>query len=305
MLLLTVLFSAVLPLSVRADSGKTLRLICEAGNTQVEWMHWSIYKVGERRGQEIILTGRFADYPVDLNNLTENTVGAAAKALESFVIGDALPADAQGDTDAEGIVEFYGLDAGIYLAVPQKAMAQEKMYISAPLLTELSEDGAAVLPKIYQTAILSGKSGRMSVKKIWLGDEGAEESRPVNVTVDLYKDTEYYDTVTLNDENNWEFRWEHLDENAEWYVVEREIPRDYTVLIGADSKQFLIQNLFRRPAVTTTTGISQTTVTTTVPAGSGTKLPQTGQSWQPVYFLAFGGIALILLGLYLKKRSHE
>lgn len=301
MLLFSLLFAAVLPVSVRADSGQTLRLICGDGSVQIENMYWSIYKVGERQGNEIILTGPFADYPVDVSNVTEENISSIAKTLESFVVGDAIPETAHGYTDANGVVEFSGLDAGIYLAIPTKVNENEKTYISAPLLAELTENGEAVLPKIYTTGTLAGTNGRMAVKKVWLSDENATVSRPVDVTVDLYKDTEYYDTVTLDASNNWEYQWENLDEDAEWIVVERKIPREYTVLIEANSKQFLIKNMFREPAVTTEPSPAQTTA----PAQTGFKLPQTGQSWQPVFLLAGGGMICTLLGLYLKKRSHE
>ena len=37
----------------------------------------------------------------------------------------------------------------------------------------------------------------------------------------------------------------------------------------------------------------------------GTKLPQTGQLWWPVPLLTVGGLALVALGLGLKKRQRH
>ncbi len=82
---------------------------------------------------------------------------------------------------------------------------------------------------------------------------------------------ELADTVTLNEANNWQYRWESLDDASEWVTVEREIPVHYEVMIDRNMKQFLIRNTYKAPATVTTaaTTAPPETVTTAV-----TKTPE-------------------------------
>ena len=79
-----------------------------------------------------------------------------------------------------------------------------------------------------------------------------------------------YDTVTLNEANNWEYRWYELDSRFEWRVVERKIPVDYEVRIEYNETQYLIRN---RHNTITDWGeyINVTTTTTQPPVITGTE----------------------------------
>ena len=143
--------------------------------------------------------------------------------------------------------------------------------------------------------------------------------RPVYVTVDLFKNGELFDTVTLNEENNWQFFWDELDPEAEWRVAEREIPVKYDVIVDYNSTQYLIKNTYNPSRKTgggtatqtttttsTTTSVTSTT-TTTAPVTTTTtpKLPQTGQLWWPVVPLAAGGVVMLVLGVSLPKKKED
>ncbi|MBP3267295.1 MAG: hypothetical protein J6M07_03080, partial [Ruminococcus sp.] len=82
-----------------------------------------------------------------------------------------------------------------------------------------------------------------------------------------------FDTVTLNEENNWQHRWSSLENEYDWKVVERKIPVDYEVRIEYNETQYLIRNRHKtvmdwgevtRPVTTTTT-----TTTTAPPVITG------------------------------------
>ena len=86
------------------------------------------------------------------------------------------------------------------------------------------------------------------VIKLWQDD--VQELRPSEVVIELLKDGKLYDTVTLNEKNNWRHTWRGLPEyNADgskiaWRVTER-VPKNYTVRITRDGVTFLVTNTYR------------------------------------------------------------
>lgn len=315
------LMSFIMPHSSTAEAKASVTLVCAQDSVQVSDMSWKIYKVGERRNEGFVLTGEFSRYPVDMRALDTDTVRGIAQALESFIIGDRISPEAEGITDSDGTVVFDGLDKGLYLAVAKKVNKDIVTYLATPLLFEIKEDGSSeeAFPKIYSVITLDGEVTSYTVKKVWVDNDDSYTARPVNVTVDLFKDGELYDTVVLEESVNWQHRWNSLDLGAEWRVVERNIPVKYAVLVDYNSKQFLIKNSYAPDLIigggeyTRTTSTSAvTTSTSTVSAAAtsvtsvtGTGLPQTGQLWWPVIPLAFGGMALICIGLLSGKKNKD
>lgn len=187
-----------------------------------------------------------------------------------------------------------------------------------PLLFEIKENGTAeeAFPKVYSVITLQGEVGSFTVKKVWIDDNDSYLARPVNVTVDLFRDGELYDTVVLDEASDWQYRWNTLDTDAEWRVLERNIPVKYAVLVDYNSKQFLIKNSYAPDIFidggeylkTTTNSAAVSTTSTTVSAATTTQtsgLPQTGQLWWPVFPLVLGGMVLICIGILLKKKNNK
>lgn len=326
-LLLCLLLGQMPALSQAADT-KELRLICEEGYTKVENMLWRLFRIGESRDGQFVLTGQFAGYPVDMKHLTEKNVGAAAMALESFAVGDEIPEADRGYTDKNGTVSFKNLEPGLYLVIPSEVSVDIDTYYSSPVIVEMTaDDDRSILPKVYVTGSLSGSGRQFTVKKVWKDTDKTASVRPVSVTVDLYKNGTKDRTVTLDAGSKWEYTWETEDTKEVWRVVERDIPAGYTVLIEYNTTQYLIENTFgdgddlivtdtnTETTVTTiaetTASTAEATVTTAAQTDEGgdtttvTDLPQTGQPWVPVYGLAGGGIVLILAGLLLKGRANR
>ena len=317
MLCVVMLLASVMPCIHSAEVKASITLVCEQENVRVSDMSWKIYKVGERHSGKFTLTDEFANYPVDMSGLSTENIRGIAQALESFIIGDRIKALAENVTDNDGNVVFEGLDKGLYLAVAKKVQKEPITYMATPLLFEIKEDGSAeeAFPKIYSVITLHGQVSSYTVKKVWADNDDSFKARPVNVTVDLFKDGELYDTVVLDEASNWQHRWNTLDLDAEWRVVERSIPVKYAVLVDYNSKQFLIKNSYapdifidggeytKTTAAVTTTTISTSTSAAATTTGSG--LPQTGQLWWPVLPLALGGITLICIGLLTRKKNGD
>ncbi|MBQ1342145.1 MAG: Cna B-type domain-containing protein, partial [Erysipelotrichaceae bacterium] len=75
----------------------------------------------------------------------------------------------------------------------------------------------------------------VEVKKVWDDKENAEGKRPEEIEVTLYANDEAVETVKLNEENGWTYKWEGLEYSDEEYneisytVKEDKVPEGYTM----------------------------------------------------------------------------
>ena len=119
--------------------------------------------------------------------------------------------------------------------------------------------------------------------KLWK-DEGHENSRPESIEVEIFRNGESYEIVTLSQENNWTYRWTAPADGAQWMVVERNIPEGYTVTVESRSTTFILTN--------------------SIPKDPTPDTPQTGDSTNilsAVVLLNLSGMGLILLGIFRKR----
>ena len=315
--------SAVIPQSIYAEDGKSITLECSKDDTHIEGMRWKLFRAGERAGSEFVLTGEFAECHADLTDMSVENISHAAQTLESFAIARKIEPVAAGETDKNGSLTFGGVTTGLYLAVGYPVEITPYYYEPSPLVLEVSADSSEyhfdAYPKIVKMT-MSDKVSSYTVKKMWIDDNNSFDARPVSITVDLFRDEELYDTVTLNAENNWQYSWLSLETSYQWRVAEREVPDGYEVMIEHNETQFLIRNRHKMVTdggTTTTTTVTTTTVTSTV-TGTGTsktnpptttttkeKIPQTGQLWWPVMPLTIGGLLLVLTGIMLRPKRQE
>ena len=63
--------------------------------------------------------------------------------------------------------------------------------------------------------------------------------------VQLLRDGKVYDTVTLNEGNNWRHTWTGLDDDYTWRVVEYKTPEGYTVTVERQGITFVMTNTWR------------------------------------------------------------
>lgn len=136
------------------------------------------------------------------------------------------------------------------------------------------------------------------VLKVWK-DEGHEKERPKEIEVQLLKDGEVFDTVTLSTSNDWRYTWDELDESFKWTVAEKEL-EDYTVLVTREGTTFVVTNTYDE-------GTPENPEQPENPDQPGNPtLPQTGQLWWPVPVLVAGGLLLIVIGLLRRRgNTHE
>ncbi len=319
----------------------SLTLYYHDGVTPLSGAEFSIYQVAtvDEYGK-LITTKEFSNYNVNIEDSNPEKWKILASTLEGYVLRDKLsPTDSQ-KTNEQGLALFPNegvkLSPGLYLVLGTRHTQNEMFYETLPFMISMpmqDEDAdewnydVAVRPKHVSRSIYEVGATTCRVLKVWK-DEGNEINRPKEVVIQLLRDGEIYDTVTLNDENNWRYRWSDLDIHYQWRIVEKEL-EDYTVEISRDGVTFVITNTCTKEITTEPVATSSPagSVAPSVPGGSvtpsapgssvtpsgsakpiapnGTTLPQTGQLWWPVPLLAAAGLLMILVGLLLFRGTKN
>lgn len=170
----------------------------------------------------------------------------------------------------------------------------------------------------------------LTVNKEWILDDGGEA--PVSVTVELLRNNRVYKEVTLDEDNDWSHTWTRLDGRFNWKVQEADVPDGFTAEVSHRGTIWTITNddlpedpetppeepdepdepdTPEEPGAPDEPGTPDEPDTPDEPGtpdGPDTPdeptLPQTGQSWWPVWALAIAGAILMLAGILVKKRYH-
>lgn len=263
-----------------------------ADKTGFPAVSFSIYRVADiSEAGEYSLTDAFAGYAVSFAELDSSGWRALAQTLDAYAARDGLSPLLTQETGQDGWVRFTGLTPGLYLVSGSQYMADSTLYTPEPMLVSLpglgkngswSYDTEASCK--FDCRETPGKPVSRKVQKVWK-DQGSQNQRPAEISVQLLENGTVVDTVTLNSRNNWEYSWDDLDGTSKWQVVEAQVPQGYTTSVSQEGTVFILTN--SRP-------------TETPP-----KLPQTGLLWWPVPLLACGGLALAATGLILRHRRDN
>lgn len=306
----TILFLLLLVTSV---SAKQTGSVTE--HLPVPGIKFSLYKVGEyiqEEGREYELTKKFADYNVDLTDVSQ------VDTLADYVLRDKITPDYTGETDENGDIYFENLEEAAYLMIGYEKQQGKTIYTPFPVLFSVPQWGEneeliydiEIFGKHDFTKTERPEYGNVKVKKIWK-DDGDPTNRPEDITVQLLKDgepdPEIEDSeVILNEENNWSYIWERLDNRYEWTVLEKEVPPGYKLKIDTTIKDSKTdENLDHMNVVMTNTKTSHTPPPTDLNPPPPTTIVQTGQLWWPVGILAAAGLFFILIGLILIGRKEQ
>ena len=235
------------------------------------------------------LAGGFEELPVELNQVkTQEEWRQVASTLAAYVTALDIAPSAQALTDENGMVQFAQLPLGLYLVEGVRAEREDgycqfdSFVISVPDLDEADAwvyDVVAKPKSVFQQIL--PQEITYTVNKLWK-DEGHAHLRPQSITLELYRDGELVETVTLSAENNWTYSWTTQDDGAVWQVVEANVPDGYTVTMEQREAHFFVTNSYDEP----------------VPP------PETGDiSGTSVYLLMMvgAGLGLIVLGLTARK----
>lgn len=285
---------------------------------ELENVLFQIFKVGDVTGSGVVPTERFAHYHVDLNS--EN----AAQTLAAYVERDNLRPDGEAVTNAKCEAVFGNLGKGVYLTIGEQTKVEDTVYtvmpsmISLPYITDGKEYWDVRAKVKYEKS--TEPETEVSCLKVWKAPEGKEKITYPDVTVQLLKNGDVYDTVVLNGSNNWKYSWTGLEAGPVWSVVEKELGGDYIVDISKNEHTFTITNTIIEPPDTTaptstteptkpsdsTKPTSPTSPTSPAPTTpyNPPDIPQTGQMKWPIPLLSLAGISLILIGILLIRKNR-
>lgn len=259
-----------------AKTAGTLTLICEVKGKPVKGMKWEIYRIGSFDGEKITLEGEFAKFPIDMSDTTASGLADAASTLREYVFTFKVKSDGKGVSKNDGTVSFKYDEDGVYLIAAKNLTDGEVTYIPTPAIVVLDsekEPDKTIYPKIKNVAVLTGEIERFQLLKVWENDENLP-NKPNEIIVDIYRDFEFYESVTLSEANNWSYSWEE-DMGSEWSMIERQIPEGCAVVYRKDGRQYIVVNTyvpdfrfdwevnFPPPTIETTTTSTTTEVTTT------------------------------------------
>lgn len=276
--------SLMIPRNVSAEGkDKSLTLVCVSGDTVLVGMEWRLHKVGQRvnNSRNFIQTGDFAGIQINMRRLTPETVQQAAQTFQSYAISSGIAPIQTAVTNEAGEAKFTGLDAGLYL-ISGKVLKNESYYYQpTTALVELRDEDSDLKYNAYpkfEYQVMNAHPVAHVVYKEWLLDELHMDLRPDHVTVDIYKDEEYYQTVTLSDDNNWRYRWVDAEGLSSWLVMEKEVPEHYEVNIEYNTN-YRIQNSYTEetyfattsPSGSQTATTTTTTISTAISAGQDSK----------------------------------
>lgn len=337
--------------TIDTERGVSLTVQCRGeGETPVPSVRFRLYRVAEVSPEcTYTLTSDFAGSSVDLEKTLDHAEWKAlANTLTGYVGFHSLAPAQEALTDANGIAVFPEsgtMETGLYLVLGDRYQIGEYYYFPMPFLVCLPNyleeqwvyENVTAVPKYDREPLDRTVSRR--VWKDWVG--GNASARPREIQVALLGDGQEYDRVTLNQANNWEYRWEELDGNVSWQVVEVEMPDHYTVLTDHAGMVFHIINTYHPPGGNRpggnppggggggggdgTPNVPTTTITEDTPPLAAYEppdsptalmelpegevplamLPQTGMLWWPVPVLTICGMVLFLMGWGSYQKQGE
>lgn len=240
-----------------------------------------IARAAEEDGQlAFIPTEDFQDFELDLNDLhADGLIERIEKIIDAEGVSGMIET-----TDENGSVEYHDLELGLYL---MRELGNIEGYFPVPTFLMTVPMTSAEGDSWVYDIVANPKAGTVpypvepeykdfTVRKLWVDDGNG---RPESVSITLFCDGEFFDTVTLSGENGWTYTWERLDMGHS-YTASEDVPEGYL-----ESYDY---------------GDAVITVTNTA------KLPQTGQLNWPVPLMAGAGLLLIMIGFaFISMRKND
>ncbi|RSX50582.1 adhesin [Bifidobacterium goeldii] len=256
----------------------------------------------------------------DLIGKDSDAYRQTAVTLTNYIASKSLDPDQSLTTKADGTAVFSELPRGLYLVVIDPVKVGDlscKTSSTLAFLPVKADDGKLTMnltlnPKTDCTTPPTPpsppeeKTVERTVRKVWNDDNDSAKKRPTKITVALLRDGETYDTVELNEANNWKHTWTGLAEDHEWSVTEVSVPDGYTTLTDPEGVEFIITNTYTPPETPPNTP-PETPPTETPPNKPPEELKKTGANVTTLSASAVGiaGVGLVLLGAVRRKHRKD
>ena len=252
--------AALFPIQTSAagDQAK-LAIRYQQEGTPISGVSFDLYYVATVDDNAVFkLTDAFAQYydHINFRNLTSAQWKNLAEMLRTYAQRDGIQPVASGQTQADGTVTFSGLAPGLYLAAGKNFSQGNYDYVTEPFLAALSDGNATATAKFtrqhHTTPSTPSEPTKSTVERKVLKSWKGDGAHPDAVTIQLLRNGTVYDTVTLNDADNWRYTWRDLDkyENGtliDWQVTESAVS-GYQVSVSQEGVTFLVTNTKDEPS---------------------------------------------------------
>ena len=292
----------------------TLTLTYRDGKTALSGAKFSIYRVADAdETGELPVRSEFDEFDLDIRGKNDRRWREMAQTLESYVLRREFTPTDSGKTDKTGMLTFptqgKTLAAGLYLVIGERHTQGGNDYDAEPFFALLPTQDLENNEWVYDVSANvkfgktpvpdDGDTVTRKVLKVW-DDDGAGDSRPQEITVELLRNGKVYDTVKLSEKNNWRYTWLDLDADARWSVTEKTVS-GYTVSITREGITFVVTNT-KKPDRTDTPDTPVKPSNPSKPSSPAKPtLPQTGAVWWHVEALALSGLVFLILGALDRK----
>ena len=292
----------------------TLTLTYRDGKTALSGAKFSIYRVADAdETGELTVRSEFDEFDLDIRGKNDRRWREMAQTLESYVLRREFTPTDSGKTDKTGMLTFptqgKTLAAGLYLVIGERHTQGGNDYDAEPFFALLPTQDLENNEWVYDVSANvkfgktpvpdDGDTVTRKVLKVW-DDDGAGDSRPQEITVELLRNGKVYDTVKLSEKNNWRYTWLDLDADARWSVTEKTVS-GYTVSITREGITFVVTNT-KKPDRTDTPDMPVKPSNPSKPLSPAKPtLPQTGAVWWHVEALALSGLVFLILGALDRK----
>lgn len=303
----TLTFSSFAAVDVNAKGSITLHVNDYVSGVPISDMTFRLYffasAVEKDNGLEYDYVTPYDDCNMDIDNSEDSYL---AVHLTHYAQTHNLPYD-KGTTDNNGNAVFSDLKAGLYLVVFSES--SNEYFVPSPFVIKVprfdNKNNNWIFDVIARPKMLSyqwintNEKTYIKAEKIW----NTTEAVPESITVTLLCDYKEAETVTLNESNNWSYRWDNLSRKHSWSVVETDVPDGYKVSYQDSENTVTIINTFipENPDKPTTTPDD---TSTTKPD----ELIDTGQLNWPIPIFSVAGLLLFSTGyimLNFSKKDEE
>ena len=244
---------AVEPILPENDCSLMVSYCCE--ETAIQDLEVKLYRIAEVSADfQYTLTPTFASSGLVLDGIrTAGEWNVVRSTLEAYILAYNLAPEFTSLTNADGTGSFASLKTGMYLAIAGQAEENGVHYMFDSALISLPGLGPNgrwqyqvnvspkpdMLPPISPDEII-----QLKVLKLWKG-ETDQSVRPRHIEVEIYRNGVLDRTVTLSEDNHWSYTWTVPKDNADWVVIERNVPDGYVVTMEERQTTFLLINTWQ------------------------------------------------------------
>lgn len=242
-------------------------------NLPIKEAEISLYHIAnateENHNLKFIYTEELKECEIPLTNLEDDTL---ASSLSNCIKDETT--SIKGKSNEDGIAKFNDLDLGLYLVTQTNKVEGYSSFDSFLIMIPQIENNNWIYDLKASPKTEIYKVMNVIVSKVWNTNDN---NIPTSIKVELYKEKELIDTISLNKENDWTHTWERIEKSDNYSVLEIDIPAGYTATYRKIYNKFIITN---------------------------TKtLVQTGLKLWIIELLLISGFILIIGGIIFEKRK--